>query len=301
MAHFVRANEFDYDKYQDSIGLDIPIPIPDKGYPLDNDNVNKYLNLLAAYGDTEIARIVDKILQNITRVDFAKFQDLIINAAEKFQASLKGKKWFLVLTGLNKSDVWVGRVLHSIKPELFKGVVDVIILDDNFEITAFENHPSCKTLVFFDDGIFTGIHTINTIELLCDKMKEYNDVKPIKFEIFTVSAVFSNLAEQNIGTIRDFKSIRHHSGMTVSSLRELELDDTDFELLREFYELEEADTDISEQFSFYFDHKMPGMNTGIPFILAGQNPYNEMYIPLVSGCEDYDVGLCPPPPYRKAN
>lgn len=71
------------------------------------------------------------------------------------------------------------------------------------------------------------------------------------------------------------------------------------ELVKNFYQLEEGDNDLYNQYAVFFDHKMPGVFSSVPFVYAGLIPETNEEYPLIKGCSKGSYNNCPPVPYRK--
>jgi hypothetical protein len=70
------------------------------------------------------------------------------------------------------------------------------------------------------------------------------------------------------------------------------------QLVKDFYELEEGDNELQDQYPVFFDHKMPGAFSSVPFVYAGLIPSTGEEYPLIVGCKKGQYKICPPVPYR---
>lgn len=203
--------------------------------------------------------------------------------------------YIVCISALNKSEMWVIKLLQHRHPELGLELNrNVFLIDDlaGFELDAVEN------VVIFDDGSFSGIHMITMVE----DIKAIMDVNVYIVTGLTTHTALSNLSFS--GTPR--KNVYYGECLT-NNLGTF-LSDDELDAIRRFYRLEEGDNDIPDFYPVFFDHKMPGIFSSVPFIYAGLIPKDgedgdgeddawEEY-PLIIGCEKGTYLSCPPVPYR---
>ena len=115
---------------------------------------------------------------------------------------------------------------------------------------------------------------------------------PKEYEICLVCGILGQVGESNIAFVlsETFGGLEYCIGESMDSISGI-LNDEEIEQLKLFYQLEEGDNDLRDQFNVYFDHKMPGPFSGLPFIYHA-------YPSLISGCPTIEDDNCPPAPYR---
>lgn len=273
---FIKANKYNYDiKLGKELNVNIPIPIVD--CVMNNTSVNKYIELINDHGDNEVAQSIQTIIDNTEHINFEEFCELIVEASKKFQSFIGDRKYIAVCSGEKKSEIWVMRIVHKFNNSLFKGLEKIIFLDD---LNNIEIPDDIHNIVFFDDGLFSGIHMIGMIE-------SFYSLTSRNIDINIICGIITNIAISNIRY--SMEPYFYYGKMITNSISNL-LDEDKINELKIFYELPEGDNELQDQFPVYFDHKMPDMFSGLPFLYRGLTPYG-ISVPLLDGC--------PIVPYRK--
>jgi hypothetical protein len=198
-------------------------------------------------------------------------------ATDQFEETIEGRDFVVVVPEKNKSDTWVISLIKEFKPDLIKNIKSFGELSDE--------DSEC---VFFDDRSFSGLHMLGYVALLNELMPQSN--------IYVVTAITTSVAQINLSMIDNPPTILY--GDVINDNLSSFLSEDQLELIKNFYELEEGDVELGVQFAVFFDHKMPGVFSSVPFIYAGLIPETGEDYPLIKGCEKGSYLTCPPVPYR---
>ena len=87
----IPKSQYPFEQYRNSLLLDVPIPIPEREYSLNIDNIRKYLTYLSAHGRGDIAQMVDQIINKTHRISFERFMHFLDHSVMKFLEYLRGE------------------------------------------------------------------------------------------------------------------------------------------------------------------------------------------------------------------
>ena len=181
--------------------------------------------------------------------------------------------------------MWVVKLINELHPDM-KLELDhnVFLIDDLAELDNVEN------IVIFDDGSFSGIHMMSMVE----EIQSIMDVN-----IYIVTGLTTHAALNHLIEYIPEENIYYGKLLTEDLSDLLSVDETD--AIRSFYRLEEGDNDVTNFYPVFFDHKMPGAFSSVPFIYAGLIPTSNGWEenPLITGCDKGSYLKCPPTPYRQ--
>jgi hypothetical protein len=259
--------------------------------PLNTINVDRYLQSITEHGYPQVSAIVKKVINHTHYVSFGELKGLLTTATHQFIDYLIDQQFIGITVGSHKSDCWIMKIVCQLVPKCFDhmiGCYDVYTISSLSAMTS-----TIRDICLFDDGLFSGIHMINILEILAEQL-----VDPQQYTIHIITGVCSFIAQYNIRTSTNFGEIKFYYGEEIFDLQSL-LGSEEIKALIDFYQPQQGDNDLYNQFPVYFSHKMPGEFSGLPFIYRGTFPFQGTPIPLIKGCpSDLDIEY-PPIPYRK--
>ena len=266
--------------------MDPSIPIPTQEYNLDPEAVSSYLKRLEELNPI-VSGAVKKIIDGTYVVHFKHFLELLDAAVEAFMDTMTDN-YIVCISALDKSEMWVVRLINHLHPELE--------LELNRNVFLIKDLPELEVenVVIFDDGSFSGIHMINMVE----NIKSIVDVN-----VYIVTGLTTNTAINHLMDIIPEENVYFGKLLTTKVGGDEEyglLNPDEIDAIKSFYRLEDGDNSLEDFYPVFFDHKMPGVFSSVPFIYAGLIPTDDGWEenPLISGCEKGSYLKCPPVPYR---
>lgn len=257
------------------------LPVPKQEYTIDNVMLEQYLEALRDHGYHSVATSVSTLVEETVVIHYGDFIQLLERAVNWCKSLIGDREYVSVYSAWNKSEYWVKRIVQSIDPDFISAAKDEMLISQIQETTV-------GPFVIFDDGSFSGIHMIDIVEEILRIVPDA--------EIHVCMAVTTYTALDNLNTIRH-SLLNIHYGIILSNNVGRILSADAIEEVKDFYQLEEGDNDLCDQYPVFFDHKMPGVFSSIPFVYAGLTPWGDEY-PLIKGCVKGTYAKCPYVPYR---
>jgi hypothetical protein len=249
------------------------VPKPLKEHSINQDAVHAYIARLIEI-NPDLAEAVAKVIHATIIIQYDEFLEYIQDATDKFKTAIGDKPFTAVVTAMDKSDKWVTDIVQ----ELYPGFVTTVKRVENVDGSEHGNETE-GNYVIFDDGSFSGIHMINTVQDLQERLSTGEN-----YTIHVVTGITTSVAKENIGgtdttRLKTYQGacINHHELFYILTKPQLEL-------IWNFYKLKESDNKLEDCFPVFFDHKMPGEYSGVPYIYAGLVLGTDEEYPLLNGC-----------------
>jgi hypothetical protein len=267
------------------------VPKPLKEHSINQDAVTTYIARLTEI-NPHLAEAVAKVVHATIIIHYEEFLDYLQDATDKFKTAMGDKPFTAVVTAMNKSDKWVTDIVQ----ELYPGFVTTVKRVENVDGSEHHGNETDRNYVIFDDGSFSGIHMINTVEDLQQRLLGTDE----NYTIHVVTAITTSVAKENIAGTDTTRLETYHGACINRHELYYILTKPQLELIWNFYNLQESDNGLEDCFPVFFDHKMPGEYSGVPYIYAGLVPDTDEEYPLLTGCAQGLYLEYPPVPYRPA-
>jgi hypothetical protein len=277
--------------------LELPL-IPNKTYPLNKENVNKYI----AEFDDESKPVIQKIFKITKNISYETFNLFLNSNFRDFinYCDVNKIKNVYLFFGINKIEVflknsnfWIAQ--HFIQYiNKYKIDLNIFIIYNKEDILLIKNDD---IILILDDCSYTGIQLSNHINYIFFNIKT-------KLNIYILIPFISENSMNRIKKISFIHKIIFSKYNVIIRPLKYYLNENEEKILLKYKE--DLNIDINNNYPIYFDHKLADFASTITMLYIGYVPWKNKVIPVITNCghvknfkyDDEYKTVCPPNPYK---
>ena len=277
--------------------LELPL-IPNKTYPLNKENVNKYI----AEFDNESKPVIQKIFKITKNISYETFNLFLNSNFRDFinYCDVNKIKNVYLFFGINKIEVflknsnfWIAQ--HFIQYiNKYKIDLNIFIIYNKEDILLIKNDD---IILILDDCSYTGIQLTNHINYIFFNIKT-------KLNIYILIPFISENSMNRIKKISFIHKIIFSKFNVIIHPLKYYLNENEEKILLKYKE--DLNIDINNNYPIYFDHKLADFASTITMLYIGYVPWKNKVIPVITNCghvkqfkyDDEYKTVCPPNPYK---